>query len=127
MTAIEKGIMENLCMFIKKNSNLLHLDLSHMSIHTEMIKEIGPAMTRAKSMIALHLSGNPGVTKDVKKYFRQRIRTVPKYRPIHIDHIDRDEMRDLHAHTGHHGGFKPKSTKDGIFKAGQQLKQFARD
>ena len=64
-----------------------------MSLHSEMIKELGPALRKAKSLLSLHLSGNPGATKDVKTYLRWRVRCVPKYRSNHIDGIDRETLR----------------------------------
>ena len=124
MTPVESKIVENLCQFIKKNTVLLHLDLSNMGIHSEMIKEFGPALRKSKSILSLHLSGNPGVTKDVKKYLRQRVRCVPKVKVNHIDGIDKNVTAAL---QNTNSPLKHSLSKEGTFKAGQQLKMFTKD
>lgn len=64
---------ENLGKFIKYNNNLIHLDLSYTRLDDKSIKEIGANLRKAKSLIAIHFSGNPGVTEDVKNYIYERI------------------------------------------------------
>ena len=50
---------------IKHNSNLLHLDLSGAGLGTFLIEGIATSVRKAKSLICLHLSGNPGLaTRD---------------------------------------------------------------
>ena len=71
---IQTHIMVNLSNFIKYNKNLLHLDLSNTGMTEDMLWNIGTAMRRSRSMVALHLSGNPGVTQALKDYLEQRVR-----------------------------------------------------
>jgi len=46
-----------------------------------MIKDIGANLRRAKSLISIHFSGNPGVNEEVKQYLFDRIhaRTIKNY------------------------------------------------
>jgi hypothetical protein len=54
--------MDNLLRFIKYNKHLIHLDLSYTRLDEMMILALGTALRRAKSLVAVHLTGNPGVT-----------------------------------------------------------------
>ena len=51
----------NICKFIKYNPKLLHFDISKTGLSKHQLIELGPALRRAKSLISLHASGNPGV------------------------------------------------------------------
>lgn len=53
-----KEIADNLCTFIKRNKNLLHLDLSETNLTEYMIWTIGCSLSRAKSLVSIHFSGN---------------------------------------------------------------------
>ena len=63
---------------IKRNKELLHLDLSQTNLTEYMLWHIGKALTRARSVISLHLSGNQGVTPTLIEQLRIRIRCSPK-------------------------------------------------
>lgn len=91
MDAEEQEIIQNLCTFIKHNPKLLHLDLSHMGLSHLMLRELGPALRRAKAIISLHISGNPGVDKALRKYLHARVHCAPKIKTNHIDVIERDK------------------------------------
>jgi len=54
-------MIDGLCEFIKHNPKLLHLDLSYTGLTKLMLIEFGPALRKSKSMITLHLTGNPGI------------------------------------------------------------------
>jgi hypothetical protein len=60
--------------FIKYNRTLQYLDLSHTGLNELGLRAIAIALRRAKSIISLHLSGNVGVTKEIKDYLFGRIR-----------------------------------------------------
>lgn len=59
---------------MKYNKNLLHLDLSYTRLSSLSIKEIGSTLKKAKSLLAIHFSGNPGINNEVKEYIRDRIK-----------------------------------------------------
>lgn len=60
--------------FIKRNKNLIHLDLSHTQLTEGMLWWLGSTLTRAPSLASLHLSGNPGITSELKRQLQLRIR-----------------------------------------------------
>jgi len=57
----EEAVLTMLGKMIKHNSNLLHLDLSGTGLGTFIIDGIATALRKAKSILCLHLSGNPGL------------------------------------------------------------------
>eukprot|EP00347_Sterkiella_histriomuscorum_P002614 403367462 len=63
----------NMTRFIKYNQNLLHLDLSFTRLDSQTIQEIGTSLRKAKSLLVLHLSGNPGITQELQTYLFDRI------------------------------------------------------
>ena len=63
--------------FIKYNKNLLHLNLSHTCLNEQALSEIGASLKKGKSILALHLTGNPGITDNLKTYLFNRIKCGP--------------------------------------------------
>ena len=57
----EMDIAQNLSKFMKYNQNLLHVDLSNTGLSKRMMMEFGGCLRKARSLICLHLSGNPGL------------------------------------------------------------------
>jgi len=57
----DKTMVENLGRLIKYNKNLLHLDFSYTGMDEPTIMSIGSNLRRAKSLLAIHFTGNPGV------------------------------------------------------------------
>jgi Ran GTPase-activating protein (RanGAP) involved in mRNA processing and transport len=53
--------VEGLQNFISQNTKLMHLDLSDTGLSEDMILEIVKAVNYSANLIALHLSGNPGL------------------------------------------------------------------
>ena len=41
----------------------MHLDLSECGLSSDMLLEISKAMKYSQSLIAVHISGNPGLNK----------------------------------------------------------------
>ena len=60
--------------FIKYNKNLIHFDLSHTGLNEQAIRTIGTSLRRGRSIVSLHLSGNPGVNQSLKDFLFQRLR-----------------------------------------------------
>lgn len=79
ITDSEKDTITNLCKFIKYNPKLLHMDLSKTGLSDKMLLFFGPALRRAKSLISLHLSGNPGIDRDIIDSLFKRAHCQPKF------------------------------------------------
>ena len=49
---------------IKHSRAMQHIDLSGTNLGTYIIKEIGNAMRKSRAVMCIHLSGNPGLTRQ---------------------------------------------------------------
>ena len=61
-------LLDNLLRIIKYNHHLIHLDLSYTRLDEMMILQLGTALRRSKSLVAVHFTGNPGVTEKTSSY-----------------------------------------------------------
>jgi len=90
---IQYFIMAKFTKLIKYNKNLLHLDLSSTGLTEQMLRTIGASLNRSKSVLALHLSGNPGVTPALKDFLYKRIRCC-KPKPDIFQELPKDQDYD---------------------------------
>ena len=72
--------------FIKYNKHLIHLDLSYTRLDEHMIIALGTSLRRAKSLVGVHFSGNPGVTQAASDYLHERVHCRP--------HMDRQTKKE---------------------------------
>ena len=68
--------VENLFKFIKKNICLIHLDLSNTGLVEKQLWLFGSTLRRSYQLRGLHLSGNPGITSQLKGYLFMRARCI---------------------------------------------------
>jgi hypothetical protein len=54
--------LNDLVQFITKNPELIHLDLSNTELTESMLIYLVDAIAESKSLMAVHLDGNPGLT-----------------------------------------------------------------
>ena len=55
-----------LTQFIKRNTAVLHVNLDQTQLTEGMLWTIGKALKRSPSLVSMHLSGNPGITTELK-------------------------------------------------------------
>lgn len=72
-------MMSKVTRFIKYNRNLVHFDLSHTGLSEQALRVIGASLKRGRSIVSLHMSGNPGVTQSLKDYLFERIRCIKPF------------------------------------------------
>lgn len=60
--------------FIRHNKQLEHLDLSNTGLSEQVFIGLVPYLKRAKSILGLHLSHNPGVSAEVKAFLHKKMR-----------------------------------------------------
>jgi hypothetical protein len=53
--------VEGICQFIINNPKLVHLDLSYTEMQPSMMRMVIEAVSQSKSIMAVHLCGNPGI------------------------------------------------------------------
>ena len=70
---------------IKRNKNLIHIDLSHTNLSSSSMWHFGKSMRRAKNLRAIHLSGNPGITTKLIDDITQRIHGIKREKPNMIN------------------------------------------
>jgi hypothetical protein len=63
---------------IKKNKSLLHLNLDAVGLTEVMVCMIGKIMRRAKSLLSIHMSYNPGSLPKAIETVRQTIHAKEK-------------------------------------------------
>ena len=66
--------IKNLERFIKRNKQLIHLDLTQTNLTEYMLWKLGSSLARAKSLVSIHFSGNQGITPALKHHLLSRIR-----------------------------------------------------
>ena len=64
----QKELVSLIGSFLKHNKNLIHLDLTCTGLSEFIIRAVGTTLRRAASVLAIHLSGNPGLTADNLEY-----------------------------------------------------------
>lgn len=55
--------LKDLCTFVRENYELIHLDLSHCEIQPEKLEKIVKKVKKSKTLMCIHLCGNPGILK----------------------------------------------------------------
>jgi hypothetical protein len=56
---------------------LVHIDLTCTGLTDHVVYELGRAIRRSVSLMAIHLSGNPGLSTENKEYLHKRIHARP--------------------------------------------------
>ena len=81
----EQEILQNLGKFIKHNSSLLQLDLSHTQLRANLLRELVTCLRRAQSLLTLDISGNPGVSDELRAYLERRVHCRPD--PLDLERL----------------------------------------
>jgi hypothetical protein len=71
----EMQILELLGRLIKFNKKFVHFDLTSTGLTHFMIKSLAKQLRRSQALVAIHLSGNPGLAEDNIDFLRHRIPT----------------------------------------------------
>ena len=66
-------IIESMSKLVKYDMSLIHVDLSYCRLNERCITDIGTQLRRAKTLIAIHFTGNTGVTQETKDFLYTRI------------------------------------------------------
>ena len=75
-------VVDSLCSLIKRNKCLQHINLEGTGLSEYMMVQIARAVSRAKSLISIHLCSNPGTTERVKDYIEMKVRCMPRQEHI---------------------------------------------
>ena len=67
-------ISQMLGKIIKHSRTMQHIDLTGTGLSTQVIYDMGTALKRSRSVLVIHLSGNPGLSADNMQYLSGRIK-----------------------------------------------------
>ena len=84
-------VAEHLCHFIKYNQNLYHLNLSNTQLDADMLRKVTDSMDKARSLVSLHLSGNPGINEENIQFIRKHIVCKSARKAVEIRFPEQDK------------------------------------
>jgi hypothetical protein len=73
MSGFNKSVSNHLRQFLLINRRLIHLDLSYTSLSSGIMYKMLPAIRKAKTLMAIHFTGNPGVTQEFKQWTFEKL------------------------------------------------------
>ena len=73
MCGYNSDILSDLTVFIKKNKQLIHIDLTATNLTEYMIWKLGSSLRRAKSIASIHFSNNQCFSEALKQQLFNRI------------------------------------------------------
>lgn len=85
--------------FIKYNHHLQHLDLTNTGLDAEILREVADqGLCKARSLVSLHLSQNPGITDEILAFYWQRLKAheQPDLQPINFGEREQHRARAEH-------------------------------
>ena len=89
-------IAEHLHVFIRKNSCLLHLDISYMYMNSEEVLHIMLACSKSRTLLSIHLSGNQVDSQDFRVKLRRMLRPRKRIKNL-LENLDSpSDDDDLH-------------------------------
>ena len=108
-------INEMLGKIIKHSRTLQHMNLTGTGLVDEVIYEMGNNLRKARSILVLHLSANPGLSQENMEYLSQRIRCRQNEdieRFTRIQSTVKRVMKETGAGTNIIDGIKHKVERD---------------
>jgi Ran GTPase-activating protein (RanGAP) involved in mRNA processing and transport len=96
----QKAMLHSLGQMIKHNKNLLHMDITSAGLGSFIVREIGTCLRRARSILCIHLSGNPGMNTENFEFLVRRIRCRPNEdiaRFVKIENVISEMTKDFPA------------------------------
>jgi hypothetical protein len=70
------------------------LNLDNTQLNESMLFNICKSLTRSQALLSLHVSGNPGITPELKEFLWRRIRCVDYHEePIKVVEAPHDDWR----------------------------------
>jgi len=89
LNQLSKVGMLNLCSFITRNTNLIHVNVSGCGLIEQQLQLLGRALRRAYQLRSIHITGNPGATDALKAYLVKRAHCLvpPKKNTINMKQL----------------------------------------
>ena len=71
-------LIESIGRIVRFNYNLQSINLENTGLNSQVLVGFLPALRHSKSLLCFHLGQNPGITKQVKAFWRRRLSIAPK-------------------------------------------------
>ena len=99
---------------IKHSRTMQHINLTSTGLGTYIIREIGVNMRKSRALMSIHLSGNPGLTRQNMKIFTEGLKVRKDEnidRFIRIDKIVKQAMKEENKQTQMMDAIKAKGSR----------------
>lgn len=91
----EKEVIELLSLMFQSNQTLTHFDLSNCGLTEDIIYEILTYIKSSPTLVSIHLSNNPGITRDsVNKFASILDCAVDEKKEYNIYFEEADQKKD---------------------------------
>ena len=103
---------------IKHSKTMIHMNLTGTGLSAGVIYEIGTCLRRARSVLVVHVSGNPGLSRENMDYLPNRVRCRPREdieRYTRISGVVKGVLRATGAVANIMNGIKVKVERDSDF------------
>ena len=81
-----KYVADCLSNFVRHNKSLVHFDLSTCGLNQQVFIDMIKGLKRAKSLLGLHMSGNPGVCPDIVDFWLKYLKIA---QPLSVTNFNR--------------------------------------
>ena len=100
---------------IKHSKTIQHINLTGTGLSKGVILEMGNCLRRSRSVLCIHLSGNPGLSQDNMAFLNTRIKCrqnedIERY--ITIQKIVKATLQEAGSFTNSMAGVKVKIDRD---------------
>ena len=103
---------------IKHSKTMIHMNLTGTGLSSGVIYEIGTCLRRARSVLVIHISGNPGLSRENMEYLPDRIKCRPREdieRYTRITGVVKGVLRATGAVGNIMDGIKVRVERDSVF------------
>ena len=103
---------------IKHSRTMIHMDLTGCGLSEGVVHEIGTCLRRSRSVLVIHLSGNPGLSKENLEYLENRVKCRPREdieRYTRVSGFVKGVIQGSGAATNIINGIKVKIERDSDF------------
>lgn len=103
---------------IKHSKTMIHINLTGTGLSAGVIYEIGTCLRRARSVLVIHVSGNPGLSRENMEYLPDRVKCRPREdieRYTRITGVVKGVLRATGAVGNIMDGIKVRVERDSVF------------
>ena len=69
---------------VRHNKKLQHLDMANTGLSEVFLFDMLPALRRTRSLLAFHVSTNPGITERLVEFYQEKLSIADEVAPCNI-------------------------------------------